>query len=536
MPSRRIRLFALLTLCLAGSLTRAAEPIEKRVEQILQSPGFQHAQWGLLVVDGKTGETVFERNADRMFAPASVTKLYTTAAALRELGADFHFVTPIHRRGEVDANGVLKGDLILVASGDLSLGGRTGPDGTLLFEDEDHTYADSAGNGALVPSNPLAGLDAMARDVAMAGIKSVSGDIIIDDRLFDQASSSGSGPARLSPIVVNDNLIDLVVTPADKSGEPARVEMVPQTSYITLDAKVMTGPEQHATSLSVEDEPGRGVVVRGTVPVGRAKPAIVWHEVARPADFARALLIESLARHSVHVKASALGSNDKKSLPSADELAKLPKVAEYTSPPFREYVKVILKVSHNLHASTLPLLVASRHGERTLARGLLREAEHLKALGVDPSSISLGSGAGGSRADLVTPRATVTLLRAMTSQPSFAAYDAALPVLGRDGTLTKAVNQESPARGHVRAKTGTFFVENALDGRTVLTSKALAGYMETATDRPLVFAFFMNNLPSPAEGPAGTAIAGRVMGRLCEAFFDDKADDGEKPSELKAPD
>src|SRR5205807_2249310 len=144
-------------------------------------------------------------------------------------------------------------------------------------------------------------------------------------------------------------------------------------------------------------------------------------------------------------------------------VSKLPKAADYTSPPFREYVRVILKVSHNLHASTLPMLLAAQHGETTLAEGLRREGRLLKELGVDPAAISFGGGAGGSRADLVTPRATVALLRGMAKRLDFAAFQEALPVLGRDGTLAKAVPPTSPARGHVRAKTGTYIVMNGLN-------------------------------------------------------------------------
>ena len=147
-------------------------------------------------------------------------------------------------------------------------------------------------------------------------------------------------------------------------------------------------------------------------------------------------------------------------------------------------------MSHNLHASTLPLLLAARHGERTLGEGLKREGEALKTLGVDPATVSFGGGAGGSRSDLVTPRATVALLRAMAARPDFPAFNAALPVLGRDGTLARTVSPESPARGHAHAKTGTYCVDNELTGKTVLTSKALAGYLETASGRPLVFAIF----------------------------------------------
>ena len=105
------------------------------------------------------------------------------------------------------------------------------------------------------------------------------------------------------------------------------------------------------------------------------------------------------------------------------------------------------------------MLLAARHGERTLQAGLRRQGEVLKGLGIDPATISFGGGAGGSRADLVTPRATVRALRAMAARPDSAAFDAALPILGRDGTLARAVERESPARGHVarqdRAPTGS---------------------------------------------------------------------------------
>src|SRR3954453_4034473 len=110
----------------------------------------------------------------------------------------------------------------------------------------------------------------------------------------------------------------------------------------------------------------------------------------------------------------------------------------------------------------------------------------------------------------------------MAALPDFAAYDAALPVLGRDGTLAKAVPADSPARGHARAKTGTYWLDNGLNGRSVLTSKALAGYMETALGRQLVFAFFLNDVPLEATGPkvtAATAKAGRLLGSLCEVFY-----------------
>jgi serine-type D-Ala-D-Ala carboxypeptidase/endopeptidase (penicillin-binding protein 4) len=530
-PKRAAALLAMAAFWVGGPPSLAGGPLEDRVDAVVHSKGFEGGHWGLLVVDSGSGKVVFERNADRMFCPASVTKLYSSAAALVELGADHRFKTPVVRRGELKV-GTLRGDLILVAKGDLSLGGRTGPDGTLAFEDNDHSYAGGNPDASLVPCDPLAGLTHLAREVHSSGITAITGDVLVDDRLFDHAPSTGSGPTRVSAIVVNDNVVDVVVTPGSKLGEQAKVRIVPETESVQVDARVDGTSGEGPTAIEVHAVGPRRFTVRGSLPVGH-KPVLKTYEVEDPASFARSLFIETLRNRGVRVGASPMAENDAAKLPSKAEVAALPVVAEYTSPPLREYLKVILKVSQNLHASTLPLLVAAKHGETSLAQGLRREGEVLAKLGVDPLSVSFGGGAGGSRSDLVTPRSTVALLRAMAARPDFAAYDAALPVLGRDGTLAKAVAPESTARGHVRAKTGTFWVDNALDGRPVLVSKALAGYLETASGRKLTFAFFVNNIPIDAIGgpiPEAASAAGRRLGKLCEVFYNDSPEATEPPN------
>lgn len=516
--------------------SRAGDSLDSRVDAVLKTPGFEHAHWGILVVDAKSGKALYERNPGELFCPASVTKLFTTAAALADLGPDFRFRTPVVRRGKVDEAGTLHGDLILVAQGDLSLGGRTGRDGSLLFENHDHTYANGSFEATLVPSDPLAGLDHLAREIHGAGIKAITGDVLIDDRLFDTAKSSGSGPARVTPIMVNDNVVDAVVTPAESTGTPATVKMVPETAFITMDAQVETVSESSKPVLEIRAVGPRRFAIRGRLPIGH-KPAVRIYDVEEPDAFARALFIDALRKRGVKLDASPLGINHRERLPSRKDVEELPHVAEYTSPPFSEYLRVILKVSHNLHASTLPLIVAARHGERTLAAGLKREGQYLKTLGVDVDTISFGGGAGGERADLVTPRAAVALLRAMSQRPDFTAYESALPILGRDGTLDKAVSPESPARGHAHAKTGTYWVDNPLTGQAVLTSKALAGYLETSSGRRLAFAFFINEVPmrvSDSSVSEQTQAAGKLLGKLCEVFYE--ADGGEvSKAEAAAP-
>jgi len=532
-PRVEVPLFAVLVVFVLGLIpirgegvtdaNSQAEALEHRVKSVLLSPEYQSGHWGILVVDARSGRTVYELNSDQLFSPASVTKLFSTAAALVELGPEYRFETPVVRRGEIDARGTLHGDLVLIAQGDLSMGGRTGADGALLFKDDDHTYAAGNPRSDIVQADPLAGLDHLAREVQAAGIKHLAGEVFVDDRLFESAESTGSGPRRLSPIMINDNVVDVLVQPGKAPGEPASVSIVPTTQYLTMDAQVETVAADQHSKLEVRDLGPRRFIVRGKIPAGPHR-LVVIHEIDDPSSFARALFIEALRRRGVGVDASQLGVNSTAGLATRTQVERLPRVAEYTSPPFRENIKVILKVSHNLHASTLPLLLAARHGERTLGEGLRRQGEALKTLGIDLAKVSFGGGAGGSRSDLASPRATVTLLRAMAARPDFPAYNAALPVLGRDGTLARAVAPESPARGHVRAKTGTYFVDNELTGKTVLTSKALAGYLETASGQPLILAVFVNNVMLDAPRPNhtvsdATVEAGRPLGKLCEVFY-----------------
>src|SRR5262249_50479449 len=144
---------------------------------------YKNAVWGLLVVDLDTGEVIHELASNRKFMTGSVRKLISVGLALNKLGPNHKFATPIYRRGVIE-NGVLNGDLILVASGDLSMGGRRNADGTLAISDLDHNDANSLGNAQLTAPNPLAGYGELAKQVVQSGIREINGDVIIDDRLF----------------------------------------------------------------------------------------------------------------------------------------------------------------------------------------------------------------------------------------------------------------------------------------------------------------------------------------------------------------
>jgi D-alanyl-D-alanine carboxypeptidase/D-alanyl-D-alanine-endopeptidase (penicillin-binding protein 4) len=499
----------------ARAADEVAADLAAKLDAVVAAPEYKHSKWGILVVDAESGQTVYARNPDALCVPASVTKLYSCAAALAAFGPGHRFTTPVYCRGVVNG-GTLAGDLILVAQGDPTLGGRSdGKDG-LAFKDHDHTYANWLSTGAeLTEGDPLAGLTALARQVHDAGIRRVDGDVLIDDRLFPRARGSGSGPDVLSPVVVNDNALDVTVTPAAEPGRLAAVVVRPATDFLQVDARVETVEAGAPAAVTAERVGPYRYTVRGKVPAG-GKSVLRICPVEDPTGFARALFIHCLRHEGVAVSASAFRTPTAE-LPERGAYDGLPRVAAFTSPPLSELIKVTLKVSHNLYASTLPLLLAAQVGKRTVAEGLHREGQVLAELGVDVPTISLESGAGGGNGDRVTPRATVQLLRAMSRRVDFVAYRAALPVLGVDGTLVDAVGSDSPARGKVRAKTGTYGDSDFLNGRMLLRSKALAGYLTAENGRTLVFAVFLNDVPLPRGATADRE--GKALGRLCEILY-----------------
>jgi len=500
------------SLVATGGLLHAEDKLATRIDDFLAQPHFKTAHWGYLFVDLTTGEVVLERNTEKLFVPASTTKLFSKAAALDALGADYRFHTPIYRRGKVSDAGELDGDLILVASGDLTFGGRTTEKGEIAFQDSDHIYANWMPDARLTSGDPLAGIDELAKHVAAAGICKVRGDVLIDDRLFQHTEGSGSGPQVVTPIIVNDNVLDFTFEPTEP-GQPAKTSWRPQTALFHVEFDVSTVKENESLETTIRAQADGHIRVTGKIPVNKTHLVRIY-EVPDPAAFARAIFIESLRRHGVEVAAELSQKHPTTTLPPRDDYDKLTKVAELVSPPFAENARLVLKVSHNLHASTLPLLVAVKHGKRTIAEGMKFEREFLAKAGVDVDTISFGGGAGGSRADYVTPAATVQLLRHMANRPDFFVYERALPILGVDGTLAKAIPSDSAVKGHVQAKTGTLTWDNLLFDRGLCTSKAIAGYLTTAKGKRLAFAAFINGVHM--KDGIDVKRLGSDLGKLCE--------------------
>jgi D-alanyl-D-alanine carboxypeptidase/D-alanyl-D-alanine-endopeptidase (penicillin-binding protein 4) len=320
----------------------------------------------------------------------------------------------------------------------------------------------------------------------------------------------------LTPIWINDNLIDLSVTPGSV-GDPATVTWRPHTAAYQVQANVTTIDPTGTLNLTVT-APSPGVIaVTGQIPV-TVPHALQTFQVADPPAFARSLLIEALGRAGVTVAATATDPNPESKLPPPGSYAEADRVALLTSPPFAENIKLILKVSMNQHADLLIFLLALKQGETSFAAGLAQIPPFLHDLGLDPDEVSLSDGRGNEYTDLFSPRTVSRLLQAMTTQPDFANYVDGLPILGVDGSEVDTVAPTSPVRGKAFAKSGTTIAGDVMNQRALTMVRALAGYLTARSGRELIFTIYVSDVPLADTLEILTVI--KEQGSIAEVIYE----------------
>jgi D-alanyl-D-alanine carboxypeptidase/D-alanyl-D-alanine-endopeptidase (penicillin-binding protein 4) len=475
-----------------------------KAEKILAAPETNRGYWGMLVEDADSGEVLYSLNADRYFVPASNAKLFTTALVLATLGPDYEFHTTIETRSGLDADGVLHGDLALIGRGDPNLSNR-------IFPFVKKTERDGP------PEKILA---AMADAVVAHGVKKITGDVIGDDSYFTGgAYPSGWGiddmlwnyGVPVSALEINDGTLFIELTPGDNVDSPATFTVAPDAGIYHILNSVTTSPRGSAQKLTVARDPGSTeIVLSGSMPLGGQSRSL-GVAIDRPAEFAAALLKKLLEARGVTISGQARARHA--GYPGAEyevspapethamaarmavgESAAEPKVlAEHVSPPLSDSLRVMAKISQNLHAEMLLRVAAIEKTDDSSEDAALQfEQDFRVSVGLKENDVVMTDGSGLSRRDLVSPQAEVTLLRWAAEQPWAQVFRSALPVAGEDGTLMdRMVN--TPAAGHVWAKSGS-----------LTHVDSVAGYATTSRGEHLVFSFIGNN--HDLKGKAATDV------------------------------
>lgn len=493
-----------------GCSSGGGSNIPADIRAIFNKPFYNGAIWGLRVVDLDTGEVLINLKPDHNFFIGSVRKVFSVGELLNEIGPDHLFITPIFKQGEVNGSGVLDGDLILVASGDISMGGRTKANGQFAISNFDHNEANSLGNAVLTKPNPLKGYKAIAEQIAAAGITQVD-DVVIDDRLFQPFPFREEGNFAIRPIFVNDDCVDLIINPTSP-GMEASVDWRPKSAALGVISDLATSGPGTELNIGLDPEfppcigdPGCSAEISGQLPVDfippltNEYPLIRTFRIVEPQNYARTVLIELLEDAGVTVLADTVAQNPVAKLPPKNSYSEDDLVTTFVSFPYADYAKLILKVSYNIGADTSLLLWGTTQGVDNMDDALAAERVNLtENFGIPGDEFFFVDGSGGGDTT-ATNKAVTDWLEIMTGQPPFDAFFAALPILGVDGSLGFVTDFEQDpslagAKGQVRAKTGTFAAGDD-SGGILIKGQAFGGYIDAKSGRRLVYQLVVNNVP-----------------------------------------
>lgn len=454
-------------------------------DSALGDPRWAGASWGALVVDARTGDTLYARDAGKLFLPASNQKLVTGAVALARLGPDYRWRTLLAAAGRPGPDGTLGGNLYVFGSGDPTVSDAMHPAGALSVF------------GELADTLRARGVRRVAGEVVAvaggAGGRFPEGPWKFGWEWDDVDTPSGAGVTEL---LFNEGLARVTVYGGARAG--ARVRWVVRPTQEAIPLSVYS---DDLRTLAPGDTAGAGVtaawdyainqyVLKAAVAAGdSATVELGIHDPRRA--YAGALALALRAR-GIRVEGSGVTRGvfaGGTSLARGDYPGdRLDTLAVLVSPPLRDVLPALEKPSQNQIAEAL-FLTLGREGTGVGAGDSARAVvgAQLRAWGVEPERDAVvRDGSGLSRHDYLTPAAIVRVLTAARALPAFRTFYDALPVAGVDGTL-RARMRGTAAQGRVRAKTGS-----------IDRVRALSGYAATADGGELVFSLLCNNFAAPS--------------------------------------
>ena len=447
--------------------------LTQEIDNALAENCLNKRETSIRVIALPSGKELYTNNIHEPLLPASVMKLITTAAALHYLGPEYRFTTEFLYNGVRKSN-VIQGDLVI----------RAGADPRLITEN----------------------LWIIASQIKASGINEVTGDLVVDTHFFDESDkapeweeerSQRAYDAKLSALVLNFNSIAIHLQPGSDAGDTLNAWLDPPLPYIELhnSAKTIRRGRTTVGAHRTETVPGNvKIQVRGNLPIS-AREKVIYFNVDQPTRYAAETFRALLLKAGVKIKGET-------KIVSTPVTAKL--LYQHFSPPLSLILKELNIYSNNLTAEQIvKTIAAERYGTPgTHAEGLRLIEEFLRISGVNLQGVLITDGSGLSRKNRMTTVAITALLSSMYSRfdigPDFMT---AMHIMGTNGILSKRLSS-SPARGKIRAKTGTL--------RGIST---LAGYVASQDGKIFAYALFFNN------NRCGHWNADRIEDRIITAIY-----------------
>ena len=389
-PANALRLFVLSALVILVSACgntpqAAAAPEQKRVsiqelrdaiDNALAAKGLANATVSIQIKSLKDGSVIYEKNPEQPLMPASNMKLVTTSAALEKLGKDYKYSTRFYLTANPDGSGVVNGSLVIKGAGDPNISGRGQTSTTVLLENA-------------------------AQQLKAKGVKKITGDIIIDDTIFDREYVHPDWPAdqmnrwyqaEVGGLSFNDDCIDFTVSPGD-AGALAKVETAPATAYVSVDNSCKTSATRKGQSVLINREGNtNNFTVSGRI-YSKAAPFQISLPIHDPGMFFGTVFSEVLKKDGVDI-----GGNVRLTEKSYDEKADNLVLGAELNSDLVHTITVANQRSQNFFAESMCKLLGHSFGAAgSWAEGTKVLEAYLNGIGVPKSNFVLHDGCGLSQ-------------------------------------------------------------------------------------------------------------------------------------------
>ena len=433
------------------TVSSSSKGLGQKMGKALQKSKIPARQLGIIVANSDS--TLYQMNADKNFIPASLVKIFTASALLDSLSPSLQFTTRFLAKNKIN-NSILKGNLYLKGGGDSGF------------------VSESLWN--------------LVNNLRRTGLKTIEGDLIVDDQRFDESrrgerlpySSHFSYDAPVGALSFNWNTANIYLRPGKKVGHPLFIHIDPSSLYFSsIKNLTETGRKSQKKNISIQREQHRNtskesLKITGHLPI-HGKELLIYRNILHPAIWTGWNTIDFLKQRGINITGQVKRGNT-----ASDAFV----LAEWQSRPLTEHIKLMMKYSNNFMVEMLVKnMVVELTGKKgNLTEGLKIIKKHIQKIGIKAEDYHLVQASGLSRKNKIKPQQLQTILKYWMHHPLQAEFESALPLSGEDGTLKKYFKNKN-LKGRIHAKTGSI---NGVTG--------LSGYLITKKGQKRVFVFLFN--------------------------------------------
>lgn len=462
--------------------------VQKIIDEYKNTKLLKNASWSVTARYLESRKEIVSLNSELSLAPASNMKLFTSSAALDILGEEHKFVTKIYYDGKIDDRGNLNGNIYIVGGGDPTLG---------------YDLVKSS-----LPLDAL--MNSWVKAIQSIGIRSISGNIIADDLLYDRIPVPNNWDwidlgnyyaASASALTIHNNLYFLFFKPSKSVGDIAEViRTEPVIDGLTFANYMQTGKKGSGDNGYIFNAPLQyNATLRGTIPKGK-KEFSIKGSIPNPPLFAAQYFQDRLMEKGIPVsgKASVI---DKKKNYNKNKL-----VIKTYSPPLKDIVFIVNKRSDNLYTEMLLRAVGLKtKGEGSVDKGADAVEEFLSKNGIETNGLLMHDGCGLSRSDAITTNLMLNLLTMMTKKEYYNSFYTSLAVVGdpNDIGFFKNMGKGTAIENNAHIKSGV-----------IGGVRSYSGYLKDKNGKTIIFSMIANNFNG--SGSAVSNIHKKIMIKLAE--------------------